>query len=316
MKNKSSRNQPEYTQLTKIPSKTKELNGNRGLRIPRPTGVTELSRQIRREKTKEVRDKLKKYLIRTLTEQWTNTNMQLNQRMLTINQLSQYLNTTEDTITKYMYLSMKRAGRWFDEGKGIEIARATFTGALKKGLEFQALCLSQTEILMRSQDGKYRPFISGEVNRAIGNLVGSQKPVHDLIHMMFDAKEKNPIINFNYTDNSQHNELHVTNEQALKLINSNSPSMLEDPHLADAQIAKYQKAGLLPDVNARSQDLTAIGIRHKGILNPDTLIPINPMANPMPNPDKSSKKSRDQDHTERVGNPGIAEVMNEEDFRL
>lgn len=289
-------------------TKDKGQDIKKGLRIPRPTGITTLSLQLQKTQDPQEYKKRKNHIIRVITEQWTNTNMQLNNKLCSINELATYLNTNESTITKYMYKAMEKVGNFFDGDKGKEFTRVLFANSLKKSLEFQALTVGQAEMLIKDQDGHYTPFLSSEVNRSITNVLNSQKPVLDLLSLLMDTKSSNTILNLNIQNNHT-NELHVTNEQALRIINKEAPSMLNDPHLADAQVEKYRLAGLLPDVNARSQDLTAIGIRHKGNKVPE--IPSNPIPNPAKspsNPDKSQERIRQR-------NSGIIEVLEAKDFQ-
>ena len=105
---------------------------------------------------------------------------------------------------------------------------------------------------MASQGGEYKPFISATVNQALANLNSTQTGIHSLLKMLTEKQSTNIILNQYNTSNTQ--EVHITSEEALAMINGNKPSMLADPLLADEQILKYQKAGLLPDINARTQD--------------------------------------------------------------
>lgn len=127
---------------------------------------------------------------------------------------------------------------------------------------------AQTDILMASQGTKYKAFESTEVNRSIANLITSQKPLQDYIKMLTDKIADNPYVNpskkFGNTGNR-----YITPDEANNMV-QNQSSLLTSPEYLQAI---ENNLGALPDVNARNQDLTSIGI---GLKKTTILIPDKP----------------------------------------
>jgi hypothetical protein len=110
---------------------------------------------------------------------------------------------------------------------------------------------------MAQQGGEYVPFLTGELNRAIGNQIAANKPILDLLKMVSDKAKEDP---FSPSDGSSETSgtNYVSPEMAVTLIHQNRPSIYDNKELIEAKEATLIG---LPDVSARNQDLSSIGIK-------------------------------------------------------
>lgn len=300
-----------------------------GIRIPRPMGLTlQLSQSHKKQ------EELLNIKIRVI-EQWTTGGMRLNERTYSLEQISQYLNMQPSIVMKYMWKSMNKMGNIFNTKDSNEQARVIFSYCLKLGLEISSEMANQVQILSRSQAGQYKPFLSSAVNQALANWNSSQSPLLALLKTLTDKQQTNILINNQIQQNTHQ---HVTSDEAIKIINSKVPSMLEDPIMASNKIATYAESLSLPDLNPNTQNIALIT---KPKLLSDTLIPqsqanrmaihtsqsIHPNAsNPLPNPSShpntqgtqiSNPISNKGTHSDkRLRNKAIEEIGSDEDFRI
>lgn len=223
-------------------------------RVPRPQGITHAMTQYHKatdpHQKQEILQKTKARVVRL----WTTTGMILNNKTYNIPELAAYLNIDQSAIVMTMNKELGRMADIMDNGEGNKIARATLFGAIFKGLEIRALSETQLRILMAQQGEKYTPFLTGEVNKAMANLIGSQKPLIDIIKLMGESPEGSPL----RPATQQNTNIYMTPQQALDIITQKSLSMIEDIEILDEKLASY---GQLPDINARNQDLSTIGIK-------------------------------------------------------
>lgn len=248
--------------LTKNKNITKRVT--KGLRIPRPLGLTLKTRELTNIKDTDQYNQKLLYTKIALIEQWTSNGFMLNGITTTQEDLSNYLNLPIALIVKYMWKAMEKMGRIWNKGPELEEkARALFSIALKKGLEIQSLGTQQVAILMGSQAGEYKAFISATVNQALANLNATQAPIHKMLEMI--TSKTNPMFTFNTLIGTPQGHgqgtgtpLSLNQEGAMRIINEGHPSMLEDPLLASSLIEKYRQAGLLPDTNPRTQNVGEI----------------------------------------------------------
>lgn len=262
----------------------KQRTLNEPFRLPRPLGFTYTIIQYTKTQNKELIDILKKKTIQL----YVNEDMKLNGKPITINQLAQYLNETPEFIMREMNREVERIANFFDGSEGKRLARVNWHQSLKKGLEIQALTSHQTAILMAQQGNNYVPFLTSEVNKSLANLINAQKPIHDLIRMLVDKNQINILLNT--ADTTHSGQHYLSPEQAMVMLN-NVPSMLGNEAMIEAKEAELLALPDMPNVNARNQDLTKIGIRN---------VPIE--AHPIP---IKGTVNRHAEHHERVPNEVI-----------
>lgn len=244
------------TKNKKNKPKTKEDNN---IRVPRPKGYT-LSLQEVHNLNNPHKQKIRlNYLKQLLIEQWTTNSNQLQGEHYTIHQLSIYLNTPVPIVMKIMNRVLVRVANFFGkDGDQMQAnARAQIFQALFQASESHSWAHKQVSLLAAAQGDTYKPFISGEVNKAIANLIAANKPLQETIKLMLPSQGLT--INQNNLQGPSHVN-YITTDKAVQMIRDKSQSMISDtsqlealPELSDA----------LPDISARTQDLTKIGIRNE-----------------------------------------------------
>jgi len=118
------------------------------------------------------------------------------------------------------------------------------------------LAEEQAVMLFNGQKGRYQPYHTSEVNKAIDNLTKALKMQLELARSLQDSHKDALQINI-LNQNTQENRTYVTPEEALKISeNMAQKSLLEDP----TQLLSVLPQSL-PEVKAIKQDLSQIGIR-------------------------------------------------------
>lgn len=250
---------PEQKLKTKKRKKyiRKETKSDGKLRVPRPLGFTYTSIILNNHKNnKEEYNNLLNQLKQRTIEIWINNDMQLNGKQVKVTEIAQYLNLRTNQVLVMMNKEIERISNFFDGPDGKRIARVSFFQGLKKSSEIMAQVQNQANILMCQQGTEYVPFLTGEVNRSLTNLINAQKPMQDLLKMLMEKHTTNIILPVDGTS-SNGGQHYLSPEQALEMLN-NDPSLLNNPAAIEA---KEKELGLLPDVLARNQDLSKIGVR-------------------------------------------------------
>ncbi len=145
-------------------------------RIPRPKGLTLLAQHLKQQNKPDTNERLKKHIIQS----YLLNNFTINNKQYTIDQVAAYLQVP----TWYVLKQVQRlAGIFMDnvDTKGIEeTARAVLGMALKNLLDDRHIALNQVVMLRTEQGEKYVPYLTGELNKAISNLMQSSKGILDL----------------------------------------------------------------------------------------------------------------------------------------
>lgn len=277
------------------------MNKNKVTRQPRPKGYTFALQHYHSTQNKEILQKLKQLTI----QEWAMNSYRINGQILTINQLAHYIGESIAGTMLGVNKALVRFANLFDNDKDKgQWARAQLSGAIFRIAETEALVAQQVDVLMASQGAEYKPFISGEVNRALANLIAAQKPKIELLKMVQD-KNTVPIMPMG-NPQSTTETTYISKAEALALISQSSPSMLDDV----GQIRRFLGSEEdYPNVDARYQDLTKIGIK---TLATDIA---------QKESEKAARNKADKDAHREVAKKGQhrelpLEVEDDEDFRL
>jgi hypothetical protein len=248
-KNKSKKNQREN-----IPTKDP--------RYPRPLGLTYALHQYHTLlDTHQKQEKLQQ-IKQLLINQWIANGMTLNNKLIPIQDMSTYLNMPIHILMIQANKQIMKLGQVMDNEKTKDWARAQIFGAFNWGLESQALARHQAHILLAQQGDQYAPFLTSEVNKAIANLTNAQKPIMDILKLFLEKNPTNPLIQLEVNTNKQSNTF-ITPDEAVKVIRDSADSLITNGHaLAAKETALMGLPEGLPNVNARTQDLTAIGLKN------------------------------------------------------
>lgn len=231
-------------------------------RHPRPLGLTNYLIQYHQNPNPQHKQEQLQKIKQLIINQWTANGMTINNKMYTFEDLSTYLNLPVHIIQLQANKQMMRIARFMDDEKTKDWTRAQFFRAFNLGLETQSLIHQQASLLLASQGDTYQPFISGEVNRALNNLISAQKPIHDLLRLTMEKSTTNILIQ-NGPIGEANNGPNLTADEAVRIIRTQQQSMLEDPSLLEAkEQALLEAPDGLPNINARTQDLASIGLKN------------------------------------------------------
>jgi hypothetical protein len=269
------KHQPSKNQEIDIEESTKDNIR----RVPRPLGITQLNLtrlKLKKEGKLEEETKQGNKLKEICINIYVRDNFNWMGKMVPMNHFASYLNMRTEELMIQVNREIERISLWMMGEEGKALARGLLFKGAQKSLEILALASGQTQVLLAEQGDKYVPFLSAEVNRSIANLTGAHKPLMEVLKAMTEKSPINILINNNGKSGTSGDE-YLTPEMALQLIHNNGSSMANDPTLIEA---KVQEMGALPDVQARNQDLSTIGIKlpNKTVDSKGTLLHYEPKA--------------------------------------
>lgn len=237
---------------------------NKVLRQSRELGITALSIQYNREQDKNKKDKLKEKLQERAIEHYIANNYQYNGVQIPMDQFATYIDMNMVTLIRTMNRNLERTNKLLEGTQGVSFTRALFLNALKKSLEISESCKSQSLLLKACQGDSFKPFLTAELNRSLASEINSLNPTIQLLKLVMDKSTVNPIIQI--VNNLEQNNQYITPLEASKLIETKHlGSVLTDVGMLQGLVDSGELEDLndLPEVGAKYQDLTKIGIRYK-----------------------------------------------------
>lgn len=243
-------------------------------RLPRPLGFTYLSLQLKQEKDPSQQTKRKKEIQRKLIEQVVSNGMMLCNKQITLQELATLTDMNYMELIREINKGAERISNMFEskEGKNNQFARVAFLSLLNEAQELSQSHRNQVSILQASQGLEYAPFLSSALNQALANWNQTLKPRIDLLRFL-TGENGNPSAVININNNNNQNTQYITPDMAIKLLQENGHKSL----LPDHNQTRYEDKDLdtewerveaieghLPEVNAKYQDLSKIGIRYDG----------------------------------------------------
>lgn len=251
----------------KRPKEVKEPGPKkRKLRVPRPLGITALCKELNQKGLDQEtnpshppnKDLLRKRIHQLYIQAFMNhqlieyDHITKQNRLISLNRLAYLLNQGTTDIMTMIAKEMSRMGLIMDRHKA-ELARGATLGLIFEASELSALTAQQTAILMASQGGRYTPFVSGEVNRAIANQIAATKPKLDLIKLLLDGKSgtlgpTNPI-----QPTGTQKGTYMTIEMAHNMLNDGPLTVMSDEHTRTDILLNSNDLKLLPETNPNYQ---------------------------------------------------------------
>jgi hypothetical protein len=285
-------------ELTKAKSKKEKR-----IRISRPMGVTVMAKEYNEARSDNNpiaalrKNTITKRYIQALlnNELIEYDSITKDYKPISTNKLALILGMNEYELMVEISKQMSKAGILFDRHKA-DVARGLTMRLIFLGSELSALTSQQVSILMASQGNKYKPFISGEVNRAIANKIASSKPMLDLLKLLTDKQSSTLSLPSDSLPSNTTDGQILTVEMAHNMLNQGLPTVMNDDATRATILANSADLKLLPETNPNFQggDILRSASLYKG--QPEDL-------DSLPIPDKS-RRTR-----------GITEVEDEDEFR-
>lgn len=184
-------------------------------RLSRPQGSTFLSLRYQETQTEEDKQNLFKQAVAAYTLQ----GFMWNNKPCTINQLSQILRIpTQEILTHISELGQNMGSLATSEN--IEnTLKSIVTLGTTWAIQDRGLVTQQLNQLLTSQDGKYKPFISAEVNKALKLILESNKNLLDTYKTFFTSTNNvTNILNVVNKPNKEQEQEYLSPDEALLLI--------------------------------------------------------------------------------------------------
>jgi hypothetical protein len=221
-------------------------------RYPRPLGLTSTCHQYNQDKTTQNKQKVIKHILRA----YINKQMTYNDKPISLSDLAIITDTPEQILYRELCRQVQQySGILGDGEEALNYLRGLNFYALKTILEDKAQCLNQLQILASSQDGTYKPFISGAVNQALSISLQATKNLTDILKNMAPSPAQTQILIQNQQAQSL-NQKGIGINEAMEIIQAQKINTLEyseEPYQALPIKAEF---GTLPEVRANYQQGT------------------------------------------------------------
>ena len=234
------------------------------LRVPRPMGITALCQQHNQGSdgntnpspppNKEIKKRIQRlYINAFMNHQLIEYDLLTKDyKLMGINRLAYLLNTSTTEIMNEIAKEYSRMGLIMDRHKA-DVARGAVLRLFFESAELSALTSQQTAILMASQGGTYKPFISGEVNRAIGNQIAAMKPKLDLMKLLLDGKSSSNGPGLPVEPGAAQQGKFMTIEMAHNMLNDTPLTVMSDSATRDHILTNSTDLKLIPETNPNYQ---------------------------------------------------------------
>lgn len=255
------------------------------LRQPRPQGTTYLSIKYQEHQS----DHNRQMVYRHLVSIYTLNGFRWNGKPTSIAQLSFILRIPTQEIMGHVSNFGTNMGNLATTENIESTLKSIITLSTSWAIQDRGLIAQQVDQLLKSQDGKYKPFITAEVNKSLKLILESNKNLMDTYKTFFTSTNTTTnILNVQAKANQDNDQDYLSPDDALILINKNNgnqlpahkPGSVPDMHaqsdtaiLADQLYQEYG-VGDLQDVRERRsgtealQSPEAIMGSHKGLQSP------------------------------------------------
>jgi hypothetical protein len=182
-------------------------------RFPRGMGVTQLAIQANAGD-----DEALKNLTKLIIHIWIVNNGNLWAKVYSVNELADFLKCEPAIIQMQMKQTFLDNGL-FDRSKMNEIADSLMGACISWALEDRMEVSQQVQILRDSQGGRYAPFITSEVNKALGLKQQSTTSLQSLVRAVTGGGTVNIFAQQNNQfNNGAQEERTLTRDEAMEMI--------------------------------------------------------------------------------------------------
>ena len=189
-------------------------------RQPRPMGSTFLSIEANKLNTEEAKDKLLKHVIL----HYTTSGFTFNGVPCSIPQLSILIQVDQNRIMDHISNTAQNMGNMLEPERLEDTIKSIVTLGSTWAIQDRGAILQQLNTMQLAQGGKYKAFISGEVNKSLKLLLDSNRNFLDMYKAFFTSQNNTTNI-FNVIpkdDGNKDTQDYVTPHDALNLVLDNS----------------------------------------------------------------------------------------------
>lgn len=216
-------------------------------RFPRPLGLTAMMKEYNATKDPSLLSKAQDYLI----NQWLMGNGVICGVMYDINLLSQKLGLDINYIRMYMRDRLLNSKIW-DKDRQEEMVTGLLGEQLAWAMEDRMEVSHQVQVLREAQGGKYTPFISAELNKALKLKLDSSNSLQTIVRNLIGGSTTNIFQQFNQQNIQAADSQFISIDEARELIQEQQQVL---PKSEEAKLleAKYDIHSL-PEVVAIKQE--------------------------------------------------------------
>lgn len=215
-------------------------------RIPRPIGTTELSNLYNRTNDNQYYEDLYQKTI----HHYIRNNFSYCGIYYNIEQFSKLIGVKETDIMRHLNSYGQELSKLNREMVGGDLIRAITSISMSWALEDRSAIQQQVAILQSSQGAEYKPFVSGELTKAIKVAMDSNASMQSLLRTIMPSQGATflPL-----EEEGKPNEKGITVDQAVMLMKSEKVTpLLQDPDKRESLKAQYNIEAM-PEVNALRQ---------------------------------------------------------------
>lgn len=227
------------------------MKQTRTLRIPRPSGITQMLHEYHATGDSNTLYNAQRILI----QQWTLNNGLICGRSFSPDKLAEFIKCDPGRIREHIKENMMMGSKLWDKNAQEEMMNALIGQQLAWAMEDRMDASQQVDILKRAQGGKYAPFITSELNKALTIKQSSGGALNQIFRTLSGGGSVNIFNNITQATQVQN----VTMEDALRLIkeeNDKLPAAKDTEQLFPKETA-YLEAHYdleeMPEVNAMKQ---------------------------------------------------------------
>lgn len=218
------------------------MKKSNSLRLPRPIGVTQMMKEYHSTNDIQILDKVRHFYI----NYWITNNGSICGKGLDSNQLAAFLKCNPEDIRVAMKERLLNTKIWDKENQE-ELISSLMGQQVVWALEDRMEASQQLELLKASQRGTYQPFITEQVNKALGLKFSTTTTLQSIVRGLFTSGTINI-----FQNNQQQNIVQgITMEQATHIVQQ------EMSHVDRPQEVQYIEANYaleeLPEVVATKQ---------------------------------------------------------------
>lgn len=216
-------------------------------RFPRPLGLTAMMKEYSVTKDPSLLSKAQDYLI----NQWLMGNGVICGVMYDINLLSQKLGLDINYIRMYMRDRLLNSKLW-DKDRQEEMVTGLLGEQLAWAMEDRMEVSHQVQVLREAQGGRYTPFISAELNKALKLKLDSSNSLQTIVRNLIGGSTTNIFQQFNQQNIQTADPQFISIDEARELIQEQQQVL---PKSEEAKLleAKYDLTSL-PEVVATKQE--------------------------------------------------------------
>lgn len=217
------------------------------VRFPRPMGITAMALEYQKTSDQNLLINIHNYLI----NQWLMGNGVLCGITYDINTFSYRMGIDINYIRVFMRDRLLSSRVW-DKEKSEDLLQALMGEQLAWALEDRMEIAHQVNILRESQGGKYVPFISAELGKALKLKLESSTSLQSIVRNLTGGSTTNIFAQFNQQNNTVQQNNSITIEEARQIV-LDSQKVLDKTEEAKLLEAHYD-IGSLPEVVATKQE--------------------------------------------------------------